>query len=669
MDQIPQLPENRVSWLTKLRLFLREDREGGIFFLVLLTTPLIFLFYAVENFTTVKLALFVILTCWLLLTLLRRDKVLVRFPVGFRVPFLLFIIGLVLSSVFAVNHGLILAGTYHRFVPSLLFLIPGILFLVLLATYLTEEKFKILIGVSVFCAGVNVVLGLLQRFEIGYYTPLETLVYTRVPGLLGNANFTSMYIAVLVPFILILLQEKLGIRWLGFKILSIFLLLWSLVVYNSRGALLGTMVGLVVILIFEVLRRKKLNVSHIAISFISLLSIGSLSFLFLPQVRPQALSFSEDNVSSRILIWNESARLFFKRPLIGYGFGNFESVYIQHRPQYLGGLDYLYDDAHNVFLHMAVEGGLFTVAGFSLTLMYSIWKGFVVFIRTGNRFLLGSLSGVLVWVTVASFTPVEIANWVLLFLLLAGIWIHIPQHERIFEISPLKKMLAIPAICMMLIVFGMLLSEPVMEYARRSYTANNFKQASQMGAVARMLNPLSPIGETNKIAGDIGLGKPAQGISSAIERVATANPSSFRTVGNAGILYFKLFERTNDKNYLDASLKYLSKAEKLNPQDQIIPTLRATILAGTGKGNEARDLVISNLVLARTHLEDYENWVLLTRLYRDEGDFRKSLFSLEKLYKLHILDYRLKQYVIYVKNSNDIQSINVPITFAPSLLY
>jgi O-antigen ligase len=90
------------------------------------------------------------------------------------------------------------------------------------------------------------------------------------------------------------------------------------------------------------------------------LLIVPVAWLLLQDVRAPGERFvtNAPEISSfggRLPVWESSVRIIDDYPVLGTGFGTFESAFVRYRPP---GLDYRWDFAHNDWLQFFVEGGL-----------------------------------------------------------------------------------------------------------------------------------------------------------------------------------------------------------------------------------------------------------------------------------------------------------------------
>lgn len=679
-----QVVEVESSRFKNFLLLLREKlilpgKIGGVLTFVYLFCPLIFFVFARENFTSAKYALVMVCVGYLFLVIpkVALDGISIPRAKSFYWSLGVFMLGVGLSFIFAPNKSFAFFGAYHRFVPSLSFFIAWCVLLIITIANVSKERLNVLLNILLCSQAVNVASGILQSYGISHYSPIEALDYIRVPGLLGNANFTSMYIASLTPLAVIKALGNTNRRGKFFSWAYVFLVLWSLSLYTSRGAVLGAAIGVavafVLVCIRYILKRKAETGKYLA-PIVSFAIVGvmfaSMAWAYVNVSRPGSVAISEGNVSSRLLAWNAAFEMFFAHPLAGVGLGNFEDVFTLTRPQYIGGLDYLYDDAHNLFLHLATEGGIFVIGGFLLLLYFSIRLAMKSYFKDGNLVQVSLVAGIITWMVIASFTPVEIANWVLLAALISGIWVYEPLREWKMP-KQLWSAVGLKLAGVLFVVCGLIVgvSEPLMELAVQRYGYRDIRGSYNSGRNAEFVNPFNYVGSLNKIASEIRLDVNAAVVDSHIREMKDSYIGNFRAQANAGVLYYRLYVRTNNELYLNKAIETLKYAESLNPTDKLVNGILAQIYFKKGEVQKAREIAISNLVTAKTRATDFESWVLLSRIYRDEGRREQMLFTLEKVYLLDPTNLRYKQFLNIVRELPGTDQVDLPIDFDPKFFY
>lgn len=252
----------------------------------------------------------------------------------------------------------------------------------------TESQWKKLLSWSVQVAVVVGLTGVFQSF-------LPTVWRgdaggERFSGILGNPAFFAGFILIHAGIAFFLSTKFLG-KW---KILFITEgVFFSICVLLSgiRGAALGLAMGVLVFLgtrLFQKSVGKKTKI--IKAGIVCLIGLLSISFVVIknsslksdlpgPLARLFDYSLSSGTGATRIMAWNIALKGFAQKPLLGWGWGNFERVFnANYNPQFLqyGFQETVWDKPHNSVLEMMVSMGLF---GFLYVLVFVVslfvlWK-------------------------------------------------------------------------------------------------------------------------------------------------------------------------------------------------------------------------------------------------------------------------------------------------------
>ncbi|MBI4051944.1 MAG: O-antigen ligase family protein [Elusimicrobia bacterium] len=161
------------------------------------------------------------------------------------------------------------------------------------------------------------------------------------------------------------------------KMLSLFciLTLMALMLSQTRGAWLGLIVALSVILYFH----KNLILSALKGSLLLILSMFLFSHFSKISLTERFFSiFSLKSLSNvgRLGLWKTALQIFKDHPILGVGINHFRTLYPQYHPERLANKD-IWGSAHNLYLHQMAERGLVGLAALLLllgTLLYQSWK-------------------------------------------------------------------------------------------------------------------------------------------------------------------------------------------------------------------------------------------------------------------------------------------------------
>ena len=230
--------------------------------------------------------------------------------------------------------------------------------------YLKSERQKILFQKFLISGTIPVLISCIMHSFLNIYGPFRTLFGTivwfnyesiidgsgGVTGLFNNPNYLGMWLTISLPFSISLLRiEKVKSYKLILFILNL-LIIYFAISTNSRNALLGIFIGLIVI--FGI---KKI------IYFTLLLFFGMLIFnYFLPNIlnlNDNYLLYKLTNVGPnidypRINIWKNAFFLISQRPFFGWGGGTLPYV-TAYFPPFQN-----YQHTHNLIIELAFNFGI-----------------------------------------------------------------------------------------------------------------------------------------------------------------------------------------------------------------------------------------------------------------------------------------------------------------------
>jgi O-antigen ligase len=195
-------------------------------------------------------------------------------------------------------------------------------------------------------------------------------------GTFINRNHFATFLAMALPFALGLAipassDSKGATTWRG-RLLSFadavslrrFLagvaagLIWvGLLLSHSRAGLLAAFVAALIVLV----GRRDLRAARWSVAVAGVVLIGLLS-LELTQAPGERFLWVRQDLGTeggRLTVWHDSLKLVEQRPLLGWGWGTFESAFPSVQS---AGVDLTYDHAHNDWLEWLVEGGVLGLA-------------------------------------------------------------------------------------------------------------------------------------------------------------------------------------------------------------------------------------------------------------------------------------------------------------------
>ncbi len=187
------------------------------------------------------------------------------------------------------------------------------------------------------------------------------LFYDRMVGPYSNPNDLATFLMVVVLAVAPLLLNRPIRSSIGLWTFSIVLMVciaWT----ESKGAMLGMGIGLMLLFLGST-RNKGIGLKLAVIFF---LTVGFFAVKGGDLLRN--LTFSDTASHERSVMWHTAWRMIQMRPILGHGLNTFMANYLTYAVGPTQGPAY----AHNCFLQIAAETGLFGLAAF----LWFFWKLF-----------------------------------------------------------------------------------------------------------------------------------------------------------------------------------------------------------------------------------------------------------------------------------------------------
>ena len=253
-----------------------------------------------------------------------------------------------------------------------IFLMAASVYLVASQTIRSPEEVRKLMWAAATATGI-----------IGSYTAVTWMLqsggveqgdYSRAVGIFGSPNALGGFLALAIPPILALAGSE-NLWWkrlLGYLLLTAAMV--GLALTYSRGAWIATAVGLLVLL--PLVRR-----GWLAVGLALLAAMVAAGGDVLVRATSVAAPGSDTAYTSRVEIWQTSLRLLAEHPLRGVGLGNFELAYgdsMQPNLALLADTLLIPEEAHNLFLNLAVEVGLVGAGAFAWLLVVGFLRAWQV---------------------------------------------------------------------------------------------------------------------------------------------------------------------------------------------------------------------------------------------------------------------------------------------------
>ena len=631
---------NFANW----RLPFREDKLFSVIFFICLVIPAAFTLYTFENFETIKYGLWLILTGFALAAfgfqkLLSTENAAglenQKFPRGkkfFLVILAFFWITALVSVFFAPDRLHALVGFYYRFVNGFLFYTIWAVFVALLCVGINRQRLLVLCKALVAVTIVISVLGIIQSMGIAFYTGLEPSGFLRAPSLLGNPNFSTMFIVSVLPLALAFFLATGRFAAKIYYGTGSFFMLWSLVLLSSRGAWLALIISffaaVVLLLVYKFRLKLLLYILGTTLLFIF------MGGIFLGVTRPTSLTatlgFTDNNINSRLYAWDIARQAITKHPLTGVGLGNFQIFYERTHGKHLPSGSAIFDDPHNVFLQLGATGGLPLLGSFLLLLLLPVILALRSLRKEKDFLPIALLCGLVAWAVAASFTPVSIPNFLVLAVLLTGL---LPAEGSLKTAFRFKLKFPLLVLGIILVVLGIifLIGEYTAYSGRQAYFYGDYTKAFRLENLALKFNPTNGLFYIYRAGSSIKSHKPSAESEQHILAILKVHSKESRQYVSVSNLYYLLYQESGDSKDLRAAEDYMLKALQFDPLYAERYGKLALYYYVGGQNEKAIQALEAVLSLDQ---KQFPSWILLAKIYQDENRREPALYALEKAFKL-----------------------------------
>ena len=644
----------------KFRLPYRGDSLFGCLFLLALLLPLAFDVYNFESFEIIKFGLLLLLAgagLWVFFKRRAAGQASLRLTRPMVLALLAFLFWALLATVFAVDKNYAFFGFYPRFTSGFIFYFLWVALFFLVAAQ-TLEQLWVLIRLLFVCSGLVALWGLLQSVGFGFYIGPASGLFTRAaPSFLGNPDFSSMFVAACLPLGPYLWQAAKSLKAKAYLGISIFLQIWAVVIFASRGALLALCAGLVCGLLLSLAFYKKFSwrparVYAACLALFFLLAGGFLNFAR-PGVATTSFSLSETNVSQRLDVWSLAVKSFQGKPLLGYGLGSFELVFENHR-QLSGLKNGFFDDPHNLFLYLAVSGGAVFLLLFLFLAGYPAILSLVSLNSLANDDAakkIALISAIAAWMLAAFFNPVVIACYVLLVFLISGLF---TQARPYSAGLPLRR--AGQTVAAILIIYGVcfIAAEHLFFGSIRSYNANKFRAARSLARAAVALNPFNNLYYEYLAGSTIRAGLPDSAAAPVLKKFQNFHPLRAYTYAELANLYYLQLYQSQSLAVKPLIIQNLEKAISLDPTaaNNYFLLSQYQLVFGDLKAAESR--AQQGLALDP---KNFEALMFLAKIYQYAGNRQLLVQTLERAAPYNNQPLSLDQLISLAKNSPDLSKL------------
>ena len=257
----------------------------------------------------------------------------------------------------------------------------NILISIIIVLYISNKRYvtiKFLLYIILSTLLIDLLVSYTQFYNINAVKEFSFQDTNDLRGFYGNRNIAAF--SILSKLILLYILGVLNKNKIFKIMLFIITILSSYLFYilSSRGVYVAiTLISGLLILsqLFSLMKYKKTKSIKISLpSAFVILVIGSMAYFNLTsdisgikvERRVNSLvSESNQSVNERIRFWNQSIDYFLKRPLLGYGIGNWRiySIEADKKDMYSYVVPYF---THNDFLEILVETGILGFISFVL---------------------------------------------------------------------------------------------------------------------------------------------------------------------------------------------------------------------------------------------------------------------------------------------------------------
>ena len=235
-----------------------------------------------------------------------------------------------------------------------------------------------------------------------------------------NPNILAGYLNEAICFVFVFFmagKERWERLFLGVGLAA---LIGCLLMTYARGAFLSITV---VIGVYGILRDWRVLFACIGVGAAALLAEPLLAERLL-----SAFTAADTSAEMRLALWESTLDMIFDHPVMGIGWGAYWMVYPQY-DFYINDLTVKIVHAHNLYLHVAAEIGLFGAAAYFWTFFGTMWAAlqkrrgtsFLQTFQTGAGLALLSVAFGGLTDDVAFNTPTSILLWMLLALTAASV--------------------------------------------------------------------------------------------------------------------------------------------------------------------------------------------------------------------------------------------------------
>lgn len=642
----------------------KEDTIFGLTFLFSILIPLAFLPILSEGYESIRFFLILVAAGVLSLVFLFKKSAskFVYKPLAILL-FIFFILNLI-STILSVDIVNSVFGYFGRYTSALLFFYAWIVWTISCSSALknSETRAKIFFHVFIWVATAASALMIFHAYSIGIYYAVGSGDRPIIPGFFGNQNFTAIFIVGVLPLMLAIWDKSASKvkKWIWF--LMLFVLMWGLVVSASRGAMAGLLVAAAVLGIALLVKRFP---SHVWKSSILALGIFTILFsVFFSLARSSSISnslqASDDTIQYRLIVWSHTMDMIKHNPVFGLGPGNFFLGFKEAGINDLPGAE-RFDDAHNLYLHIAAGTGIPAAIVFLLIILLAFYIGAKQVLKTQSLVMLSACLGLVALAVAVGFNPVSIPNWILLGFLISVLVMHSSTEFPYISSKLLIASKTLISIGLILFGTGFIVSEYFSSYSTVAYGVQNYSKAYRYAQISYYTNPVNTVARVYLAAASIHLQMPENVSKKYIESYINLHSNSSGNQKNGSDLYFMLYKTTQNRDYLTTSLMHLNNSLALEPNSSELE-IRAgyTNFQAGLKADAMKHLKYA--VILDPKGNNFYTWVLIAQLYKEQGDTDQAVYALQQAQALRP-EPLLRFLINRIVKEGDIKNIDIPVQY------
>ena len=584
-----------------------------LIYIAIVITPLFYLKETVYPYLLSKTLFFqlvveVVCGCWLICAVMEKKYRPQWTPITIGVSF--FITTLIITALLGVDLTRSFWSTQERAIGVFLFLHVGLLFLVI-STFMRAQmlRLKPLLYTSL---GVALVVDTIAFLQLSH----PTLLLIETPGsrpgaTFGNPTFLAgylvfhLFLALYLCFLSLRSDKKdpfsgMAAGELSFSILTIIMNTVALLQTQTRGDILGVMIGGLVLAVLFLFRPPTGRISilakrslYAALLLLVLLCAGGFWFTRnnalwenIPGIsRFRTLSLQGEDLIPRLAALSAAWRGFQERPIFGWGWENFNIVFNKYYDPHTLRLNYQetrFDKPHNIFAEYLVTGGIVLFAAFVTLVTLILWAC----LKIKDKLLGQIMAAAVVAYLVRSFFVFDTIGPLMMFFICVGIIdgqyesvirAH-KKRDRVIDPPPAYLLILLPFMAMAYLVN--LVSIEAASYQFRAFQVFvKGKPVEAIGNFRTAIEPWSPYQWNLKrdyatavaeaYFNNPGLVKPDDAVKAvhAMEEVAAEHPLDAYNHYALVDLYNQIVDIDKEK-YLDAAEREGRIALELSPNRQ-----------------------------------------------------------------------------------------------------